>query len=66
MNLIVRIIYFLILSVIAFMFCFGVFGAAVGMRVFHHKTNKPLFQGSLTLALVLHIVLIGYVVYLVI
>ena len=34
---------------------------SAGMRVYHHKTNKPLFQGSLALSLAFHVALIVYV-----
>ena len=35
----------------------GALGAWLGMRVFHHKTQKPLFRLLVPLLLLLHVVL---------
>ena len=41
----------------------GSLGALLGMKVFHHKTKKPLFYISVPLFLILHTAIIVFAVY---
>lgn len=38
----------------------GSIGALVGMRVFHHKTRKPLFSYGIPLILIAQVALLGF------
>lgn len=48
---------------LTFAFLGGSVGALLGMKVFHHKTKKPLFYISVPLFLLLHIGIIVFAVY---
>ncbi|MCQ2084891.1 MAG: DUF1294 domain-containing protein [archaeon] len=41
---------------------FGPFGAVIGMKLFHHKTQKPKFKLNYVF-LFLHIAIVAYVIY---
>ena len=41
----------------------GALGGFLSMTVFHHKTKKPLFKVSYTLAVIIHLCLLGLVFY---
>ena len=43
--------------------CFGAFGAWIGMKVFHHKTRKPLFAMGVPLLCLLQAGLLVYSLY---
>ncbi len=44
---------------LALAFCFGGMGAFCGMRVFRHKTRKPLFRMLVPLSVVINLALLG-------
>jgi uncharacterized membrane protein YsdA (DUF1294 family) len=43
---------------------FGPWGGFSGMKLFHHKTNKKKFTITVPVFMVLHVILIGVLIYL--